>query len=336
MVRSLIIGAGVVGACLAHALARRGHEVMVIDAAQPAQGATAATFGWINASYALSPAHFALRRAAIDAHRRLAHDLGLDLWDWPGCLWFDEIDKAEAQLAPLGYPLHRLSPAEVRAREPLMPARPALLLPEEGAVEAAALTRAALAASGARLYLGLKVSALGPGRAETPAGPILADHIILANGTGAAELAGLPMLRRPGLMLVSRPLPRLIQHILALPGQDLRQDRQGRLLAPLAAHHQAEDAEKITALPIAEAEATLSALLRCEVRAESVTLAERPVPEDGLPAVGALAPGLWIAVMHSGVTLAPIVAEGLAAEIAGQTAPLLAPFTPARFNAPAA
>jgi D-hydroxyproline dehydrogenase subunit beta len=57
------------------------------------------------------------------------------------------------------------------------------------------------------------------------------------------------------------------------------------------------------------------------------------VPGDGLPVVGqGPLPGLWIAVMHSGATLAPIVAELLADEMTGgPDSPLLAEFRPARF-----
>jgi D-hydroxyproline dehydrogenase subunit beta len=62
-------------------------------------------------------------------------------------------------------------------------------------------------------------------------------------------------------------------------------------------------------------------------------MALRPVPGDGLPVAGpgAIA-GLWIALMHSGATLAPIVAELLADEIlTGTESPLLAEFRPSRF-----
>jgi glycine/D-amino acid oxidase-like deaminating enzyme len=68
------------------------------------------------------------------------------------------------------------------------------------------------------------------------------------------------------------------------------------------------------------------------VLADNWAAAYRPVPADGLPAVGPVAPGLWLAVLHSGVTLGPLVAEALADEVLGRpTAPLLAPFRPARF-----
>ena len=44
----------------------------------------------------------------------------------------------------------------------------------------------------------------------------------------------------------------------------------------------------------------------------------RPMPADGLPVLGfaKAAPGLYVAMMHSGVTLAPLVGELAAIEIA--------------------
>ena len=65
---------------------------------------------------------------------------------------------------------------------------------------------------------------------------------------------------------------------------------------------------------------------------EEAALALRPVPGDGLPAVSKFSAGLWLAMMHSGATLGPLVAERLAAEVLGQgNEPLLAPFHPGRF-----
>jgi D-hydroxyproline dehydrogenase subunit beta len=52
-----------------------------------------------------------------------------------------------------------------------------------------------------------------------------------------------------------------------------------------------------------------------------------------LPVVGQVMPGLTLAVMHSGVTLAPLIAECVAAEVRGQgDDPQLAPFRLARFT----
>ena len=63
--------------------------------------------------------------------------------------------------------------------------------------------------------------------------------------------------------------------------------------------------------------------------------AERPVPADGLPVVGAIADGAYVAVLHSGITLGPIIAELVAKDIAGRLdntdAAMLAPYRPDRF-----
>ena len=63
-------------------------------------------------------------------------------------------------------------------------------------------------------------------------------------------------------------------------------------------------------------------------------LAYRAMPADRLPIVGPLPwlEGLYLAVSHSGVTLAPVLGRLIAAEVATRTADgLLAPFRPARF-----
>ncbi|GAB1363672.1 hypothetical protein MASR1M32_29080 [Rhodobacter sp.] len=62
-----------------------------------------------------------------------------------------------------------------------------------------------------------------------------------------------------------------------------------------------------------------------------MALAFRPVPGDGLPVIGAARPGLWLAVMHSGATLAAITGEVVAEEIDGGESALLAEFRPGRF-----
>ena len=71
---------------------------------------------------------------------------------------------------------------------------------------------------------------------------------------------------------------------------------------------------------------------------QTAHLAYRPVPQDGLPVVGQTSVnGLYTAVMHSGVTLAPIIAEILSAEVCdapltNSQASLIVPYWPARFQ----
>ncbi len=79
----------------------------------------------------------------------------------------------------------------------------------------------------------------------------------------------------------------------------------------------------------------LPAFAKSEV--EKVTLGWRPLPQDDFPIVGfPTAPtarrDVYITVMHSGVTLSPLVAHLAAIEILdGVDAEPLAPYRPARF-----
>jgi glycine/D-amino acid oxidase-like deaminating enzyme len=68
---------------------------------------------------------------------------------------------------------------------------------------------------------------------------------------------------------------------------------------------------------------------------ERYTIGYRPMPSDGFPIIGradGLA-GLYLAVTHSGVTLAPAIGLFAAEELlAGRQEPLLAPYRLRRFD----
>jgi glycine/D-amino acid oxidase-like deaminating enzyme len=351
----LILGAGIMGAALAHRLTCLGAAVTCLDAGLPASGASGRSFGWVNASFFLSEPHFHLRHAAMRAHQALARNLGLDPTP-QSCIWYEAsgagFDRQHAALSRLGYPLRLLDRAGIAALEPHLADPPdrALLFPTEHAVDLVSLTEALLAAAtarGATVITGTRAEALvtAQGRVigiRSGQDRLFADHVILATGTGTPALLEslgltLPMLHRPGAVFRSQPLPRLLSHILATPEQEVRQDAAGRLIAPAAAAHQSDSAEA-TADPATLIAATLARLLGllpgADIRPDRITLALRPVPGDGLPVIGPVLPGLSMAVMHSGATLAPHVANLLAAEVMGdgpQSA--LEDFRPARFFA---
>ena len=68
-----------------------------------------------------------------------------------------------------------------------------------------------------------------------------------------------------------------------------------------------------------------------------IQVCARPMPVDGQSIVGRLpgAPGLYVAVTHSGVTLAAHLSRLIAAELITGTPPApLTPYNPARFTAP--
>ncbi|MGZ2258154.1 NAD(P)/FAD-dependent oxidoreductase [Roseobacter sp. A03A-229] len=355
----IVIGAGIIGALTAYRLAEAGADVTVIEARQPASAASGASFGWINASFYLDEDHFRLRRSAQAAHHRLQADLGSEATLWSGCLCWEEegaaFDAQRDALSRLGYAVREVSRAEFAELEPAVtPPDRALLFDEEGAVDLGQLASEALraaAARGARRVTGLQVTGFltHSGRVsgvETPLGTFPADQVVLAAGVATEALLQtldipLPMVHRPALILRSEPIEPLLNHILVGPGQELRQMPDGVLLAPTVAGHQSDASTEITTRPDQRAEATMarvSALLNRSLRWHEVTLAARPMPQDGLPVIGACGPdGLYVSTMHSGATLAPLVAELAAAEVmqTGLTnaqAALLAPYRPQRFT----
>ena len=351
----LVIGAGILGASAAFALQRAGAQVKIVD--DGAEVATAASFGWINASFHHDTAHFRLRAAGLDAWERLGRTLDLPV-AWQGTLCWEEtgaaFDAQRDQLAALGYAVEEVDAAAFAAFEPHVAAPPerALKFKQEGSVDSMVATQTLLTgalAAGARRLRGLRVEGLVEqgGRItgiRTQAGALHADHVLIAAGTGSAVLmaqagAPLPMVRRPALMLRTRPLRPVLKHILVSEFGELRQLADGALLMPAAVDHQGDTAETVSddlEGTAAHVMARLRALLPdLPLAWEELTLAHRPVPQDGLPVIGAVREGLHVACMHSGITLGALAGEMVALEmlegVTNSSAALLAPYRPDRF-----
>ena len=132
MEKIVVIGAGIMGASLAWALAGAGRDVTVVDAGLPASGASGRSFGWINASFHLSRAHYDLRLAGIEAHRRLIHHLpGPHLFK--GCLWWGEAGEVFltgpfARLGKMGINAHPAGKCGVLGQKGASRPRPGLAL----------------------------------------------------------------------------------------------------------------------------------------------------------------------------------------------------------------
>jgi glycine/D-amino acid oxidase-like deaminating enzyme len=118
------------------------------------------------------------------------------------------------------------------------------------------------------------------------------------------------------------------------PELHLRQTTEGRLLA--GADFGGSDPGTDPATEAARVFAGIRQMLRsgASLAFDFHTVGYRPTPADGFPAVGRLPgiAGLFLAVTHSGITLAPAIGRFLAEEIrSGRRDPLLAPYGPERF-----
>ena len=353
MMRVIVVGAGIIGAAIAYRLAKSGAGVTIVEAGEPGGIATASSFAWINASWGNSESYFRLRVQSMGEWRELKSEIPDLPLSWTGGLIWDlpppELEAFAAEHGSWGYALRRVDRIGALAIEPglLDPPDLAFHATEEGVVEprlaalailGAAAKFGALIVAGTRL-LGFEFKGDRVLGAATSRGPIGADAIVIAAGAQTAALAGmagfdLPLTTPPGLLVHTTPHRRLLNGLVLAPDIHVRQSQEGRLIAG------SDFAGTLDKADIGQSAKRLFEELRriidCppDIELAYQTLGHRPMPGDGLPAIGRVpgCEGLHVAVMHSGITLAPAVSRLVAQEvIAGEATSILAPYELGRF-----
>ncbi|MGF1611411.1 MAG: NAD(P)/FAD-dependent oxidoreductase [Kiloniellales bacterium] len=333
----VVIGAGIVGASIAYHLARRGARVTLVDKGHPAVEVTGKAFAWINVSHGIPEPYSQLRHLAIQEYRRIEQELGPALRvDWCGALtWTADLAETERfarEHAAWGYDVRLVGRDEIAALEPnlIEPPDYAAFAASEGAVEPTAATQALVEGArlaGAEIRLATEVAAITAHDRRitgirTAEGAIAADLVIVAAGTGAGALCGplgvvLPVEASPAILLRFRTTGRLVNRVISSPDMEVRQTSDCRLLAAEDYIDRSPDNG-----PDAIAERALAAIRQSVRNGDGVALEDvrtglRPIPTDDLPIVGFVSKvdGLYAAVMHAGVTMAPIIGRLVTAEI---------------------
>ncbi|HEU4631627.1 MAG TPA: FAD-dependent oxidoreductase [Gemmatimonadaceae bacterium] len=364
---AIVVGAGVVGAACALALARDGRRVLVLDGRTVASGTTSAGMGHLVALDD-SPAQLALSACSLRLWRELLPELGDAVAHRPiGTLWLAEDDAQLAALAArrdgyaaAGVEAELLDARELAATEPaLCPGLAgALRVPGDGVLDPPAAARRLLALArehGAELRESCAVHALGPHEARGADDVYRAEVIVNAAGAWAPRLTpALPIVPRKGHLVLGDAQPELCRHQLvetgylasahALDGASVAFNVQPRPGGRLAVGSSRELAgwdasvnEPLVVRMLERARHFLPGL--ATLRAERVCTGFRPATPDGLPYVGrwpALA-GQWVAAGHEGLglTTAPGTARLLADLVAGREPAIDArPYDPARVLQP--
>lgn len=350
----IVIGAGILGASIGYHLARDGARVTILDAGARGGLATRYSWAWINASWGNPEPYVRLRMRAMQEWRRLAAEVPEIALNWAGGLLWDlapeKLPAYVAERQAAGYDIRLVDRAEAATLEPHLAALPdqAAYAPGEGVVEpretAEALLRAA-EAKGAifRQNTPVRALTLQGGRivgVTTDKGEIKADHVVLAAGAATAELAAgagvtVPMSAPAGLLVLTKPIAKILNGLVMAPELHVRQRPDGALIAgtDFGGADPGTEPQKV-------ADAIMQAMRALLKGGEKLvfdryTVGYRPLPADEFPAMGA-APAhdnLYIAVTHSGITLAPALGLFISAEIlGGNRDPLLAPYAFARFQ----
>ncbi|CAM4045565.1 NAD(P)/FAD-dependent oxidoreductase [Bordetella tumulicola] len=367
----IVAGAGMVGSAIAYGLAGAGRRVLALDGADTDYRAAKANFGlvWVQGK-GLGNAHY--QRLSYQAAalwpafaRDLERESGVPLnYENRGGLHFcvgeaefmqraQRLERWQAQATELPPCTEMLDRGALQRLFPQLRLGPhvtgASLGTRDGHVNPLRLLAAMQAAfvrRGGQLYHGQAAERLvalpGGGFEVQSAGQRWrTQHLVIAAGLGSRTLGpmvGLSVPLRPqrGQILVTER----IAPLLPLPASGIRQTNEGSVLVGLTQEEVGYDLATTTEAAVRMSRKALHVLPDL-ARARLVRhwSCLRIMTPDGCPVYAGAAdyPGAWIALCHSGVTLASFHAGPLAHALAGGTLPtFLDVFHHERFNVPQA
>jgi glycine/D-amino acid oxidase-like deaminating enzyme len=357
--RVVIAGSGIIGASIAYHLAKRGAQVTVLEKQRPGAGATEKSFAWINATFSKQPrAYYELNSLGIAGWRRLQIELGNSLKvQWGGSVEWEPEGKAADELREnirrhqqWGYATHVVDEPEFQYLLPGVSSGPmasACHCEYEGTVDPMQALGVLIQKGkdlGARFEYPCEVTGIdiSGGRVrgvQSSKGSFEADALILAAGVGTPALARLadihvPLQQSPGVLAHTTPQARLLDRVVLAPGANIKQNPDGRIVtgSDFGGTPTLDTSKELGERLLRNAARFLPKLKGAAL--ENVTLGYRVLPQDEYPIIGFTerCANLYIAAMHSGITLSPLVGQLAALEILdGARAELLKPYRPSRF-----
>lgn len=363
---TLIVGAGVIGCAVAHALARDGARVRIIDPRAPGAGASQASAGML-APHIEGHAHGPLWQLAVaslarwdEFVARVARDSGVAVeYARTGTLEVadDEVRRGRLQDAfaaqqKEGVESRLLTGAEARALEPALAPSivGALLVPSHGYVAVGELMKALVRAAemaGAEFISGVRATRIAQDGHRvcvmTDRDDLYADRVVLAAGSWAGGIAiegaaALPVKPVRGQMLELAWPAQALGRTVWGPGCYVVPWRNGSFLVGATV----EDAGFDERATVSGVGGLIDAVCRIVPSAGAAALPRvrvglRPGSPDDLPLLGRsrVIPGLVYATGHyrNGIMLAPLTAHAVAEMVLhDRNLPELAAASPSRLG----
>lgn len=279
----VVVGAGIVGASVAWHLAGSGHRVLVLERGAPASGVTAGAFGWLNSAN------------GGDETARAARAEALALWHQPP---FDEHVTWCGALRDVA-----LAGAQRFAGEAgVSVSGPVWETPEDGTADPVAVALALLDAPGITLRSGVAVTKVAAQQVWAGDKVIPAQAVVVAAGLGSLTL--LPELAiwpGPVALVDFGVCPPMLERIVQGWGVELRQRCDGTLIGVAGVDADAR-----------EVQAKAQALLARALPRPLLRRWDRPMSQDAAPVVGRQPSGVFAAVGHPGVIMAPLIGRRIA------------------------
>lgn len=365
----VIVGAGVVGSAIAYYLSRRSQgAITVLERDIPGAGASGHSFAWVNAFGKDPRDYHTLNRRSLDMWYRLAYELDADIGIHYGgeMRWENKKERAVQlqsriqQLQTWGYPCRLITRDEMLALEPgLCPGHVEAASHSYADIHVETDTFISVCLERAREFGAVvrketnvtnfvkhngKIAAVQTVDAEFPC-----DVVVLASGVQTTKLASLvgvhiPQQRSPGIVIKTTPCATVLHNVAIIhaPPSDenhqhlhLRQLTDGTFRIGQGPQEgiNRDDSQDHADTLLARAKTYLPAI--GDIQAIPTLVGYRPMPLDGFPVLGftETVPNLYIALMHSGVTLAPLVGEMATLEIVdGVAVDWFAPYRLERFG----
>jgi glycine/D-amino acid oxidase-like deaminating enzyme len=367
--RVVVVGAGIVGLCIANALTRRGASVTVLEAYYPGAGATSKSFAWLNnqAYFRNSDGitddqakhYFELHRQALGSWHALENRVGDVGIRWRGLLaWCrpgSEQERFEGELErrlAWGGPTRRVDMAAIERLVPgcrVANLGSAFYGTDEGCIDPTVAVSAIAGdciAAGVDLrwpcpvtgiaFAGDRVIGL-----ETPTGTVHGDIVVVTAGARTPALAAqvgleVPLVESDGAIVHLAPLPMFLNPVLLSPDVHVVQRQDGRVA--LAQHFAGSPVDEGNFVESTELLRTAAQVLPQleHARIERTTVGRRVLPIDGLPIIGPSQryPNAYCVALNAGISLGALVGELVATEIVEAVdVDLLRPYRPSRFTA---
>ena len=364
-----IVGASI-AYCLSR---RDNVNVTVLEKSEPGLGASGHSFAWLNSFGKDPVGYHNLNCRSMDMWHRFAHGLERNIgFHCGGQLRWENTDEGARalrqrvkRLQERGYACRAITAAEMRELEPgLLPGtvKAASLSQADGCVEPLKVIEACLKKArerGGVVQTQAPVTGMSVRNGsnttrqinvlKTPSDEIDCDVVVLAGGIHTTQLAAMagvhiPQQESPGVVVRTTACPPLLRSVSVIhaPKIDvhrrdvhLRQASDGTLAIGQGSQESLnrDDSQEHADELLDRARHYLPSI--SDASAIPVPVGYRPMPVDGLPVLGFVpsVPNLYIAFMHSGVTLAPLVGELATQEIVdGARVKMLNPYRPERFG----
>jgi len=351
---AVVVGAGIIGSSIAYELSKRGVKVTLIDKSVPGSACSGSSFSWINATYPKKPYSYNLfSQLGINAFHLLQRELSLDI-KWNGSLeWSSAMEDQKKLIESVNelksYP--KYPPTSIIGYKKAIKLEPyinfkgnenIIFSKADGAIDpkdAILKMIDAIEKNGGSVLYPCKFEEIiesndSFSRIKTSTGILKSQNVIFCNGVDIDNSFNTNFLKKPspGVIIKSKPQKNLINSVVYGPKIHAHQQSNGQLII----------GEQITA-PIKKN--SIDHLKRInehfknmvkgasDLSPSEVLIGWRPIPKDDLPIIGRFKnKSVYIAVMHSGISLAAIVGNLVTQEIVDKVdSLLLKDFRPSRF-----